>query len=1221
MSNTIKMSVIAASVCGALSMTAANAFEHEHNSFAKPKHHALSQAQEQNYYIVRLESASLVHVDGALDHSLSGNKFDAQAQSVQSHKQALAAERTAFASVMAQAIPSAKVDRFFDSTMNAVVVKSSKDIYAKLKSLPGVTKVFKEERYFPEMDTSLSLINAPVAWEKLGGDREAGKGVRVAVIDTGIVPTNPMFDDAGMAAPTDALPTDDYCRTVDASFCNNKLIVARYSAPTFAQPDTQTFSPLDVGGHGTHVAGTAVGSTITTEYNNNSVEISGVAPGAYLMAYKALYTGGGSNIMLIEALEHALEDGADVINNSWGGGYGTHPANSAYAEVFQSIEDAGVVAVVSAGNGGAGAQTIGGPANLESVISVANTDHGRVFTSGMKLGDSDYIVHKTSSTTAFDTVISAKPILAGVVDPDNIEGCSAFPANSFDGGFAVVSRGSCNFSTKATNAADAGAKALLVYNNRGGSPITMSMGGVDAVPAFMVGQADGEMITAAVSAEGFDSELSVDGEVRVINSEAARDAVTGSSSRGPNGDPSILKPNIAAPGTNTLSAYLNTADGSAGFAELTGTSMAGPHVAGAAALLKQQYPTWSAKEVKSALANTSVTEGLKKTDQATPADAFDVGAGRLDVAQSLDAKVTFSEMGLSETQCIESCDYSVSIRNMTAESMNLTLKAVAMGSGATVDLNTHSLELAAHGEDGDAKAASVTMNIKAVDLDAWEFARLEAYDAAGNRVGHLPLAAFASSTSLPGLAVSTSGASDTEAFDVNLGFTNETIDGLVTITSALPQSLSIVPDSFNVALTGGEQILAAADANANHVGFTGTLDKASISTSVAEGWAVDLKADGEYSPSCSDSCDDSDFKFNLAAIGSGFNFKLAGQEYNYITITTNGLIVAGNGTASGTGANSEIPSSNGQNGLIAPLWADFDLQGDGETSGGDVYVAIKQVGEGDDAKVYWVTEWADAELYQDTSGDQFTFQAWIRLNGEEEIFFNYVKVPRMPEKATVGIENDNGLVGFQTYYNGEGVAPVAGKSTHFNFVPGGALAMSFKAQFAADVQIKAGVADSISMNEDTSSEAIDVLANDTAQHVDLIPLSLQNRDGLHQRAVQSVTFTTPEQGFDAATLSVVSAPANGSVEFKDGKAIYTPNADFFGNDSFTYTAKVAGDSTFTLAPTKVNVTVADVAEPEEPVEPTTPVTLPESNSSSSGSLAWLALLAAPFAALRRRKQK
>ncbi|TMO67700.1 hypothetical protein CWC18_00410 [Pseudoalteromonas aurantia] len=1218
MSNTIKMSVIAASVCGALSMSAASAFEHEHNSFAKSKHHALSQAQEQNYYIVRLESGSLVQVDGALDHSLTGNKFNVQAKSVQSHKQALAAERTTFASVMAQAIPSAKVDRFFDSTMNAVVVKSSKDIYAKLKSLPGVTKVFKEERYFPEMDTSLSLINAPTAWEKLGGDREAGKGVRVAVIDTGIVPTNPMFDDAGMAAPTDALPTDDYCRTVDASFCNNKLIVARYSAPTFAQPDTQTFSPLDVGGHGTHVAGTAVGSTITTEYNNNSVEISGVAPGAYLMAYKALYTGGGSNIMLIEALEHALEDGADVINNSWGGGYGTHPANSAYAEVFQSIEDAGVVAVVSAGNGGAGAQTIGGPANLESVISVANTDHGRVFTSGMKLGDSDYIVHKTSSTTAFDTVISAKPILAGVVDPDNIEGCSAFPANSFDGGFAVVSRGSCNFSTKATNAADAGAKALLVYNNRGGSPITMSMGGVDAVPAFMVGQADGEMITAAVSAEGFDSELSVDGEVRVINSEAARDAVTGSSSRGPNGDPSILKPNIAAPGTNTLSAYLNTADGSAGFAELTGTSMAGPHVAGAAALLKQQYPTWSAKEVKSALANTSVTEGLKKTDQATPADAFDVGAGRLDVAQSLDAKVTFSEMGLSETQCIESCDYSVSIRNMTAESMNLTLKAVAMGSGATVDLNTHSLELAAHGEDGDAKAASVTMNIKAVDLDAWEFARLEAYDAAGNRVGHLPLAAFASSTSLPGLAVSTSGASDTEEFDVNLGFTNETIDGLVTLTSALPQSLSIVPDSFNVSLTGGEQILAAADADANHVGFTGTLEKASVSASVVEGLAVDLKADGEYSPSCSDSCDDSDFKFNLAAIGSGFNFKLAGQEYNYITITTNGLIVAGNGTASGTGANSEIPSSNGQNGLIAPLWADFDLQGDGETSGGDVYVAIKQVGEGDDAKVYWVTEWADAELYQDTSGDKFTFQAWIRLNGEEEIFFNYVKVPRMPEKATVGIENDNGLVGFQTYYNGEGVAPVAGKSTHFNYVSGGSLGMSFKAKFTADAEIKAGVADSITMNEDTSSEAIDVLANDTAQHVDLIPLSLNNRDGLHQRAVQSVTLSTPEAGFDSATLAVVSAPENGSVEFTDGKAIYTPNADFYGNDSFTYTAKVAGESAHTLAPTKVNVTVTDVAEP---VTPTAPVTLPESNSSSSGSLAWLALLAAPFAALRRRKQK
>jgi subtilisin family serine protease len=1218
MSNTIKMSVIAASVCGALSMSATNAFEHEHNNFAKSKHHKISQAQEQNYYIVRLESGSLVNVDGALDHSRSGNKFNVNAQSVQSHKQALAEERTAFASVMAQAIPSAKVDRFFDSTMNAVVVKSPKDIYSKLKSLPGVTKVFKEERYFPEMDTSLSLINAPQAWEKLGGDREAGKGVRVAVIDTGIVPTNPMFDDAGMAAPTDALPTDDYCRTVDASFCNNKLIVARYSVPTFEQPDTQTFSPLDVGGHGTHVAGTAVGSKISTDYNNNAIEISGVAPGAYLMAYKALYTGGGSNIMLIEALEHALEDGADVINNSWGGGYGTHPANSAYAEVFKNIEDAGVVAVVSAGNGGAGPQTIGGPANLDTVISVANTDHGRVFTTGMKLGDSDYILHKSSSTTAFDTVISAKPILAGVVDPENIEGCSAFPANSLDGGFAVVSRGSCNFSQKATNAADAGAKALLVYNNRGGSPFSMYMGEVNALPSFMVSQADGEMITEAASVEGFDSEISVDGVARVIQSEVARDSVTSSSSRGPNGDPSILKPNIAAPGTNTLSAYLNKADGSAGFAELTGTSMSGPHVAGAAALLKQQYPTWSAKEIKSALANTSVTEGLKKTDQATPVDAFDVGAGRLDVKHALDAQITFAEMGLSETQCIESCDYSVSIRNMTSEPMNLTLKAVSMGSGASIDLNNRNLELAAHGEDGDAKVASVTMNIKAVDLDAWQFARIEAYSDSGDRLGHLPLAAFAASTSLPGLAVSTSGVSDTDAFDVNLGFTNETIDGTVTIASVLPQSLTMVPDSFDVTLEGGEKILATADMNANHVGFTGSLNKALMTSSAAEGLAVDLKADDEYSPPCQDSCDDSDFKFNLANLGNGFTFKLAGKEYDYITITTNGLIIAGNGSASGTGANSEIPSSNGQNGLIAPLWADFDLQGDDETSGGNVYVAVKTVGEGDDAKVYWVTEWADAELYEDTSNDKFTFQSWIRLNGEEEIFFNYIKVPRMPDNATIGIENANGLVGYQVYYNGKGTAPVEGKSTHFAYVPGGSLGMSFKAKFAADAEIKAGVEDSITMSEDTSSEAIDVLANDTAQHVDLIPLKLTNRDGLHQRAVQSLTFTTPEAGFDATTLAIVSAPKNGSVEFTDGKAVYTPNANFYGNDSFTYTAKVAGESNHTLAPTKVNVTVTDVAEP---VTPTPPVTLPESNSSSSGSLAWLALLAAPFAALRRRKQK
>src|SRR5690606_16581026 len=124
--------------------------------------------------------------------------------------------------------------------------------------------------------------------QMLGGQDAAGKGVNVAIIDTGIDFAHPMFADNGhdpIATPV----TDDYC-ALNAGVCNDKIAVARYyPAPDSVHPSEFIDSPQDYNGHGSHVAGTSAGNPVSTTFNGVALNFSGVAPGANLMIYKALY--------------------------------------------------------------------------------------------------------------------------------------------------------------------------------------------------------------------------------------------------------------------------------------------------------------------------------------------------------------------------------------------------------------------------------------------------------------------------------------------------------------------------------------------------------------------------------------------------------------------------------------------------------------------------------------------------------------------------------------------------------------------------------------------------------------------------------------------------------------------------------------------------------------------------------------------------------------------
>ena len=344
--------------------------------------------------IIQLNDAPMAQFSG-VNPSVSsmaahkGQKVNFASNAAKEYKSFLAAKQQSVIQQIRAFDKSFKADLSYTAAFNGFAGIVSKSSLDKLSSLSNVKAVYPDVIHHAQMDASLDLIGAVETWEQFGGKESAGAGVKVAVIDSGIRPENPLFSGENFEAPAaDTLPTDDYCSEVP-DFCNDKLIVARAAdiVEGFAVVEEEYESPLGFNGHGTHVAGTAVGNYgVMAERDGAEAEISGVAPAAYLMVYKGLYatpanpaSSSGASSMLLSMLEAALTDGADVVNNSWGGGAGGNPNGSVYEDVLEAMHDAGVVTVFAAGNDGPGEGTIGCPGCSEDVITVAATTTDRLF--------------------------------------------------------------------------------------------------------------------------------------------------------------------------------------------------------------------------------------------------------------------------------------------------------------------------------------------------------------------------------------------------------------------------------------------------------------------------------------------------------------------------------------------------------------------------------------------------------------------------------------------------------------------------------------------------------------------------------------------------------------------------------------------------------------------------------------------------------------------------
>ncbi len=999
--------------------------------------------------IVKLADDSLAAYDGgvlglkATSPSVTGaEQLDVKSADSQLYLAYLAEQQSAFEATALKAIPEAQVTHRFDVILGGVAMIVPESQVGALAGLPGVQGVYADDLLQVDTERSPQFIDAQPLWNELGGQDDAGEGVIVGVLDTGIWPEHPSFSDPDPSGEPYAAPPSwngTACEFGSANpndppfTCNNKLIGAdqflvTYKAVIGLLPG-EFNSVRDSEGHGTHTTSTAAGNrnVAASIFGVPRGIISGIAPRAHVAMYRVCANQGCFTSDSAAAVQRAILDGVDVINFSISGG--TNPYSDIVSLAFLDAYNAGVFVAASAGNSGPGLETVNHREPWVATVGASTTDRHFISTVTLTADNGDTLTLTGASVTGGISTPTpvVLPLAAAVLCGAN-DVVNPFAPGTFNGEIVVCQRGGSARVTKSRNVRDGGGAGMLLYN-----PVLQGLATDNHfIPSVHLENNDGATLLAFLSSHTGVMATFTQGVATTVQG----DKMAAFSSRGgPGQSLGISKPDVTAPGVQILAGHSPLPHSVVGglpgqlFQAIQGTSMSSPHVAGAAALLRDLHPTWTPGQIKSALMTTARTNEVFKEDGVTPFTPFDAGSGRIDLHQASDPGITFDETGanyLALQNQLWNANYpsvyipvmpgQITVQRMAHSVLNVdhsyTFKLKAPKDVAiTVPEN---LVVPANGD------ASFNITIDARNVPIGEVRHATLFLSNGHIMLHFPITIVRKQPVVTQTkACNPANFSQGSTTACTLTLTNTSFDTAnVNLTDQLPSQLQLVSGSVVNATESGNGLV-----------FNGALFGASPpNPSLAPGSSI-----AGYLPlslfgitPIGGVGDDTLTNFNVPA------FTYAGETYTRLGVSSNGYLVVGGGSGpDNTFLNQNLPNPNRPNNVLAAFWTDLNPAAAGA-------MRIATLTDGVDTWI--VVDWAGVREFS-TAGNLHSFEIWIGVNGDanpgEDISFAYGPNTGAGDLGllTVGVENRFGNRGNNIYFNGAGTLPGNGTELRVTSAP------------------------------------------------------------------------------------------------------------------------------------------------------------------------------------------